>query len=274
MKQKKLKLKLSIFVASIGLAIAGMGNNVQAAVTKHVDLPYGYTKTIVSKAANGNKYAIHYLAPISRNGMVNNQFTDTNHSDERMIDPVNLTKKDQTEIAKYALSVINSARKQMHQPNWKYSKAAMNFARRVANNYYHDGASIMDDDHDVHAIVKAARQSGLNSKLGQVYEDEAGLPSYDNYHTAKRTMKQLKEDIYYNIKQMLFGGFYGNNYNDLAKYNEYEHARDLLSLNQDKSLYKRQFGLSFSNLPDRQGLVSVHMLGVAKPYIQNYKKFK
>lgn len=274
MKRNRRKLKLSIFAASIGLAIAGMGNNVQAAVTKHVDLPYGYTKTVVSKAAKGDKYAIHYLAPISRSGMVNNQFSDTNSSDERMIDPVNLTKKDQTEITKYALSVINSARKQMNQPDWKYSKAAMNFARRVAKNYYQDGASIMDDDHDVHAILKAARQSGLNSKLGQVYEDEAGLPSYDYYQTPKRTMKQLKEDIYYNIKQMLFGGFYGNDYNDLSKYDEYEHARDLLSLNQDKSLHKRQFGLSFSNLPDRQGLVSVHMLGVPKPYIENHKKFK
>lgn len=73
---------------------------------------------------------------------------------------------------------------------------------------------------------------------------------------------------------MLFGGFYGNNTDDLSRYFEYAHARDLLSLGENKQFARREFGLSFSGLKNDPTRVSVHMLGVPKPYIQNYKKFK
>lgn len=89
-----------------------------------------------------------------------------------------------------------------------------------------------------------------------------------------RSLKALKQNIYFNIQQMLFGGFYGSDFNDLSKYSEYHHARDLLSLNKSKALAKCQFGLSFSELKNRPNVVSVHMLSVPKPYIKNYRLFK
>ena len=45
-----------------------------------------------------------------------------------------------------------------------------------------------------------------------------------------RTMSALKNQIYFNVKQMLFGGFYGSDsqMNDSSRYTEWEHAGDLL----------------------------------------------
>lgn len=57
-------------------------------------------------------------------------------------------------------------------------------------------------------------------------------------------MSALKSQIYFNVKQMLFGGFAGSSsqMGDASKYTEWEHAGDLLGCR-------------------------------TKRYIQNYKKF-
>lgn len=113
----------------------------------------------------------------------------------------------------------------------------------------------------------------MNHKVGQVYEDEAGLPISSDWHSTKRSMKVLKEQIYFNVKQMLFGGYYGNNVNDRSVYTEWEHAGDLLGLRSAKGYdpKTKKFGVSFSSLDGRR--ISVHMIGVANRYILNYKKF-
>ncbi len=72
---------------------------------------------------------------------------------------------------------------------------------------------------------------------------------------------------------MLFGGFSGNNVSDPNAYVEWEHAGDLLGLRSSKNYdaKTKYFGMSFSSLDNQH--ISVHMMGVAKRYIQNYKKF-
>lgn len=86
-------------------------------------------------------------------------------------------------------------------------------------------------------------------------------------------MKVLKEQIYFNTKQMLFGGFSGNDYNNSSANVEWEHAGDLLGLRSAKGYdaKTKQFGFSFSSFDGSH--ISVHMIGVATRYIVNYKKY-
>lgn len=91
-----------------------------------------------------------------------------------------------------------------------------------------------------------------------------------------RTMSALKSQIYFNVKQMLFGGFSGSDsqMNDSSRYTEWEHAGDLLGCRtKNYDAKTKYFGISFSGLKDDPSKISVHMMGVAKRYIQNYKKF-
>jgi SEC10/PgrA surface exclusion-like protein len=211
-------------------------------------------------------------------GMEINQFYDTNASDqERTVDVTNLSWSEKEEISKYTLALINSARRQMGKRNWTYRKAAVKFADRVAQEYYNDDFSCWQRGHDVSGIKRAARACGLNYRAGQVYEDESGLPYGGNLGTTTRTMYELKKEIYFNVKQMLFGGFAGreSDYQDASRYTEWEHAGDLLGL---RSMHgydakTKYFGVSFSNLADQPDHISVHMIGVAKRYILNYKRF-
>ena len=255
-----------------GLAVCGsllLGAN----TTVHADsitLPKGYTINRIYRASRGNKREIKRLANVSRNGMMMN---NVNHKEKELVNLNHPTKAQSEELAKYTLSIINNAREQVGQPKWHYSRAAMNFARDVAKNYERRGSSILDPDHDVIAILQAAKKHGLNHRLGQIYEDESGLPYTTGSNSHIESVGKIKNGLYFNVKQMLFGGYYGNNINDMSKYFEYEHARDLLTANYPKSLQKKQFGMSFSTISNNP-VVSVHMIGVSKPYIQNYKKYK
>lgn len=239
-----------------------------------ITLPSGYTKSAIIKW-NATGKASKALVKASIKGMKNN--TDSGAgSDNTLVNVTKLTHSQKVELSKYTLSLINSARNQLGKRSWTYHKGALRFADRVANQYYLHDRSCWDDDHYVAGIKRAAKASGLNSTIGQVHEDEAGLPISSTYHTNLRTMSALKNQIYFNVKQMLFGGFYGadNQINDPSRYTEWEHAGDLLGCRTKSYDAKtKYFGISFSGLKDDQSKISVHMIGVAKRYIQNYKKF-
>ena len=197
-------------------------------------------------------------------------------SDDTLVNVTNLSHSQKVELSKYTLSLINSARHQLGKKPWTYKAGALHFADRVAEQYYSHNKSCWDADHYVPGIKRAAKASGLNSRVGQVYEDEAALPISSTYHTNMRTMSALKNQIYFNVKQMLFGGFYGlySQMNDSSRYTEWEHAGDLLGCRTKHYDAKtKYFGISFSGLRGDSSKISVHMMGVAKRYIQNYKKF-
>ena len=105
-----------------------------------------------------------------------------------------------------------------------------------------------------------------------MYEDEAGLPISDKWNGSTRSMAVLKEQVYFNIKQMLFGGYTGQNYNDRSLYTEYNHASDLLGVGKYQPKTK-MFGLAFSDLKHDHSKISVHMINVSKDHVLDYKKF-
>lgn len=238
-------------------------------------IPKGYTNTRVRKAHQNtiSKSEYQKLVTASIKGMKYSNYYDTNKKDqETVVNPTKLTKAQNKEMSKFALSTINSARVKLHHTKWIYDTRAEHTAKRIANYYYKDNMSCWDSDHDYHAIKLGAKNSGLNYTLGNVYEDEAGLPITSKWPNTLRSMASLKEQTYFNIKQMLFGGFYGSNYNDRSRYTEYNHASDLLSLDNYASK-KRMFGVAYSTLKSDPSKVSVHFIGIPHEYVLNYKKF-
>lgn len=189
-----------------GYALANNGlssQSVQASATDTIHMPNGYTRARVLKANNGklNGSNKKQLVKASMDGMKENKFSDDDTSDNnRIVTVTSLNKSQKVELSNYALDLINSARNQMGKSDWTYKKGALHFADRVAVNYNKDHASCWDADHDVNGIKRAAKASGLNHTVGQVYEDEAGLPISSEWNGNKRSMRALKEQIYFNVK--------------------------------------------------------------------------
>lgn len=236
-------------------------------------LPQGYTASRIRRASQGRLHGndLLKLKSASMNGMLNNQFTDNESDQNRQVDLLNLTYNQKKEFSLYALNLINQARRQMNKKPWKISKGAIHFADRVGYQYWLHNHSCWDRDHYVAGINLAAKQSGLKV-VGQVYEDEGGLvmnPITD--------VNSVKKGIYFNIKQMLFGGYYGQDMHDLNNYWEWKHAGDLLSSRSNYSKWENKmkyFGLSFSNLKDNQKRVSTHFISVDPKLISNKYTFK
>lgn len=273
-KNVKLLSLIGIAAALAGGSVAISNNNDSTVQAASITLPAGYTKSAIIKWNQTGK-ASKALIDASKKGMKENTNSDAG-SDNTLVNVTKLTASQQKELSQYTLSLINSARHQLGKQDWTYKRGALHFANRVANEYYSHNRSCWDADHYVTGIERAAKASGLNSKVGQVYEDEAGLPISSTYNTNLRPMSVLKNQIYFNVKQMLFGGFAGSDsqMNDSSRYTEWEHAGDLLGCRTKSYDAKtKYFGISFSGLKGDQSKVSVHMMGVAKRYIQNYRKF-
>lgn len=275
---KNVKLLSTIGIAAVlaGGSIALLSNNANTSTVQaaSITLPSGYTKSAIIKWNQTGK-ASKALINASKKGMKDNTYSGAG-SDDTLVNVTKLTTGQQKELSQYTLSLINSARHQLGKEGWTYRKGALHFANRVADQYYTNNRSCWDADHYVKGIERAAKASGLNSKVGQVYEDEAGLPISSTYHTNLRPMSVLKNQIYFNVKQMLFGGFSGSDsqMNDSSRYTEWEHAGDLLGCRtKNYDAKTKYFGISFSGLKGDESKVSVHMMGVAKRYIQNYRKF-
>lgn len=263
-----------IYVGLLMTALSLSYSKPVKAATITLPVKSGYTKTNLRRDANNDNVAFYKLQHASIKGMKENNYVDHAKKDKRTINLKHLSAKDKKELTKFTLNTINNARKQLHLTKWTYSTRAQRFANSIAHEYTINNRSCWDSDHYFAGIRRAAIKHGLQPGTlhAQMYEDESGLP-VTNSNTQKTTMKEAKEKLYFNLKQMYFGGFYGNkeDYNNLSRYTEFNHARDLLTGYQ-WSPKTKLYGMSFSTLNDPTK-VSVHFVGVDKHLIRNYKKF-
>lgn len=192
--------------------------------------------------------------------------------DRRVIDMKHLSGKDRRELAHFAVDVINSARSAMNSKEWTYTSNAERFAMDTAKYYTQDGAGNSDDDHDVHAILKAARKNGLRTDKGQIYEDESGFITTPN--SRYQTMWHAKLMERFGIEQMLFGGWtsrklqpdvYYHDLKDPKRYTEWDHAYDLIDTNAS------EVGVAFSVRGTDE--VSMHILTVEPNEIVHSSKY-
>ena len=164
--RKNVKFLSTISIAAVlaGGAITTLNSNeaTSTAQAASITLPAGYTKSAVIKW-NQTGRASKALIKASKQGMQENN--SGAGSDNTLVDVTKLSHSQKVEISKYALSLINSARHQLGKKSWTYKNGALHFADRVANQYYSHNKSCWDADHYVPGIERAAKASGLNSRV-------------------------------------------------------------------------------------------------------------
>ena len=279
MKFKKL---VTIFALSSSLILSGVivinnsnSQNVQAAkkhkktkyVSSKIKLPAGYTRKELLKAYLGKANAKFIKA--SMKGMQDNNFSRTSAAEKvkdnkRKVNPAKLTASQRKELAKYALKLINGPRKQLKLKPWVYSKGTEKLAIDIASEYQKNGRSIRDGQHYVPGIIKACKKNGLNLDDNYV-EDMAGFNS--KYKTF--TITKMKKNIYFGIKQMIFGyaGSGESGRHKKSNYREWQHAGDLFNTQGSKHDGDHNyFGFSIS----KTGRVySMHFISVPTYAVKN-----
>lgn len=194
-----------------------------------IKLPKGYTRAALLKAYQGKPSQNFIKASIK--GMNDNNFSRTKTAESKKdnqtkINPAKLTVNQRKELAKFSLRLINSARKDLKLKPWVYNSQVEKLAQDIATEYNSNGRGIEDGDHYVAGIVRACKRNGLNLDDNYV-EDMAGFA----HNGSKMTMTEMKKNIYFGIKQMIFGYTGANEVNRKNKnyYREWEHAGDLFN---------------------------------------------
>lgn len=249
--------KIAILSASV-LALSTFAVSVTESPSTHVvyaaksklktriAVPKGYTADLIEdwKDDPNNAHVTRKLQRLSRQGMISNRFYDQTINDNRKVDLNNLSSNDQYELSQYALTLINSIRTQLGLPKFVYTASAQSFANDIAKAYNEDNWSNYQS-HDISAINRVAKQHGLTQNDNE-YEDMGGFDITTGHQYA--TIYQIKQNIYYNIKQAAFGGFKYHNGQESDKYNlnyytEWNHANDLFTGD-----YSQEFAFSPSYL--------------------------
>lgn len=236
-------------------------------VTSKIKLPKGYTRKELLQAYRGKPSAKFIKACMT--GMQANNFSristgESAKDNKRKINPAKLTANQRKELAKYSLRLINDARKQLGLKAWKYSSSTEKLALDIAKEYQTNGRSIRDGGHYVAGIVRACQKNGLNFDDNYV-EDMAGFRS-----KAKTvTMTRMKKDIYFGLKQMIFGyaGSGESGRKVKANYREWEHAGDLFNTqgsNHDGDY--NYFGFSVSKTGN---IYSMHFISIPTYAVKN-----
>lgn len=206
----------------------------------------GYTAGLIEDWCDSpnSKKLTRKLKRLSRRGMLSNKFYDRRKADKRKVNLANLSNHDQYELSQYALTLINSIRTQLGLPKFTYTASAQSFANDIAKAYNEDNWGDYQG-HDISAINQVAKQHGLIQNDNE-YEDMCGFDITTGRQYA--TIYQIKQNIYYNIKQFAFGGFRYHNNQESDKYNlnyytEWNHADDLFTGD-----YSQEFAFSPSYL--------------------------
>ena len=211
-----------------------------------IAVPKGYTADLIEDWCDNpnNAHVTRKLQRLSRQGMISNRFYDQTINDNRKVDLNNLSSSDQYELSQYALTLINSIRTQLGLPEFVYTASAQSFANDIAKAYNEDSWGDYQG-HDISAINRVAKQHGLTQNDNE-YEDMGSFDITTGHQYA--TIYQIKQNIYYNIKQAAFGGFKYHNGQESDKYNlnyytEWNHADDLFTGD-----YSQEFAFSPSYL--------------------------
>lgn len=194
-------------------------NQAPAKTTPTFTLPAGYKEVPWGTAHNGEgvfQNEVPQYASMLRPGFNSNNYRS---DDSRRVNVRNLTPSQKQELSEFALTTINNARRPLGLTAWTISSQAQSIADQVAANYLADNWNAIQKSHDMNAIVRACNANGL--PFSDNYVEDVGFFLNSNPNV---TMGYLKEQIYFNIKQVLFGGMRDSS--DSPR--EMAHARQLL----------------------------------------------
>lgn len=197
-------------------------------------LPTGYTRSALLAAFKGNPSKSFKKSCVE--GMNDNSFSrianlsESKKDDTTKVNLNKLTSEQKRELSEYILRLINQARTQLGLPAWKYSSSAQALANDIASEYVKGNWSISDQrGHYVAGITKACKKNGFSGPLieDNYVENMAGFLSTKN----TLTITQIKKDIYFSLKQMIFGyaGSSESERNNPSKYIEWQHAASIFN---------------------------------------------
>lgn len=224
-----------------------------------IKLPKGYTRSALLKAYQGHPSNAFIKA--SMQGMNNNNFSrikngESARDNRTKINLGKLSSSQRKELTLFSLRLINQARKQLGLSPWVYSNGTEKLAVDIANEYQKHGRTIRQG-HYVAGIVRACQKNGLQLNDNYV-EDLAGFYSKKNTFT----MTEAKKDIYFGLKQMLFG-YAGSSESGRyvrSNYREWEHAGDLF--NTQGSRHDGDYDYYGFSVSKTGHIYSLHYIGV------------
>lgn len=231
-----------------------------------ITLPQGYTRSRLLAAYQGRPRKAFVKA--SMRGMKKNRFrySENARDDRTYLDPAHLTNAQAREITAFSLRIINGARSQLNLPEWRYSEDTQQLANDIAQEYTEHGRGIQNGDHYVAGIVRACKKNGLELNDNYV-EDMAG------FHENKRrmSMTELKSDVYFGLKQMIFGyaGSSERGTNLRSNYREWQHAGDLF--NTQGSRHDGDFDYYGFSISRTGNNYSFHYIGVPSFIVNSVK---
>lgn len=199
----------------------------------HIKLPVNYT---LSELKISDVSPTNNMIIAAYNGKNSNHFiSESNKDDQEIIDYYHLTSKQKQKISRFALKLINEARKQVKRPKWKYTNSAQKLADDIATKYQQDERGAQDYEHYESGIAEVAAKYGYNSNGKNEFEDMYGIAN-----AVPKTMTDLKRITYRGINLFLFNG------------KEFHHAADILSGHNhsywNSTTKKSPFAISFSRV--------------------------
>ena len=223
------------------------------ALKSYVNNPY----SILEQEALWDKHNAEYqrkLEQVNQENVELNQFKSNKKDQQISVDPNNLTKEQQMELALFANDLLNQVRQRFGTNKTVVSKGMLDVAKKVTDGYVSDNWKF-GAGHDKKVINDVAREYGLPSSKNnssQYLENMYGVNSSDEIHT----MDNAKHFIYKSIVKFLFNGL------------EWQHAESITGLSQTSSGNKDYFGFSLSK---REGVTSSHWLTVADTKVSGTK---
>ena len=228
-----------------------------------IKLPAGYTREMIEDCSGGQdggddtKSTLTPLArELSKEGIKMNMNSYRN-SDSREVDLTSITPEQARELTDFTLNTINHVRKQMGLKPYMYSERTQKIANNIAKNYVkdnrdatggHDCVAITDamrQDHALDSITKSVSNPVEN--MGGWYIDTNTVNGDKNHET----MGSIKEKLYFNIEQMLFGGYTNGIVGEMY------HARSLT--NPVTTHLGAMYGFSISKIPN-SNVVTSHFI--------------
>ncbi|MCO6528547.1 SEC10/PgrA surface exclusion domain-containing protein [Lactobacillus sp. ESL0233] len=242
--------------------------NIKKYVRATIKLPQGYTKKELLKAYQGK--ASQAFIDASMYGMKVNDFSrlklgENTKDKNTKVDVANLSADQLATISSFSLRLINEARRDLKLKPWRESYGASKLADDIAREYFVNNRTIRES-HYVEGIVRACHKNGLNFDNNYI-EDMAGFYN----HNQIMTMTELKQCVYFGLKQMIFG-YVGSGEAgrfDRSNYKEWEHAGDLF--NTQGSLYDGDYNYFGFSISVTNNICSMHFISIPTNVVKNKK---
>ncbi len=180
-----------------------------------------------------------------------NIYKKNKNDDDTLLDVNNLSDEVRKELSLFASDLVNQIRKQFGTKNTAVTSSAIDFAKKVADEYVKDKFDYAkQNSHNVEAIKKVAKEYGLPE--GQFYENIGGTTSITGF----LTYSSLKERVYKSIVDFMLNG------------DEWLHAQSIAGINYGR-VENSYLGLSFSRVGN---VNAVHFITVGKSKLASSEK--